>query len=235
MAAAAAAIVVLLTIFTLDESMTPEERDAIEAGSKRLSFKEALGVRPLVLALAIVFIAQSALGVVMATFALFGEAVLFDSNPELGVGFLLAIVGLAQVITQTSFLGPAIRRFGETHVMAAATAIRTVSLGLFSAATMVWMAAVGSALFAIGSGLLLPTLQAIVTKTVDDSVRGEVLGIYQSTTSLAVIGSTAVSGLLFAINPHVPYIAAFILSALSLVPALMLVRYYGRAHETSTA
>jgi DHA1 family tetracycline resistance protein-like MFS transporter len=235
MAAMAAAIVVLLTVFTLDESMTPEERDALEAGKKRLSIKEALGVRPLVLALAIVFMAQSALGVVMATFALFGEAVLFDSNPELGVGFLLATLGLAQVITQTSILGPAIRRFGETHVMAAATVIRTASLGLFSIATMVWVAAVGSALFAIGSGLLLPTLQAIITRTVDDSVRGEVLGIYQSTTSLAVIGSTAVSGLLFAISPHVPYIAAFILSALSLVPALMLVRYYGRAHETSTA
>jgi hypothetical protein len=33
-----------------------------------------------------VFVAQSALGIVIAIFALFGDAVLFDSDPELGVG-----------------------------------------------------------------------------------------------------------------------------------------------------
>jgi DHA1 family tetracycline resistance protein-like MFS transporter len=234
MAAVAAGVVVLLTVFTLDESRTAEEREQTEARARRLSFREALRVRPLILALIVVFVAQSALGIVMATFALFGEAVLFDSNPALGVGLLLAIVGLAQVITQTALLGPAINRFGETRVMAGATVIRTLSLGLFSIATMVWVAGVGSALFAVGSGLLLPTLQAIATQTVDDSMRGGVLGVYQSTTSLAVIISTAVAGVLFGMSPHMPYIAAFVLSALSLVPALMLVRYYGRQNETES-
>jgi MFS family permease len=99
---------------------------------------------------------------------------------------------------------------------------------------MVWVAGIGSALFAIGSGLLLPTLQAIATQTVDDSMRGGVLGVYQSTTSLAVIISTAVAGVLFVMSPHMPYIAAFVLSALSLVPALLLVRYYGRQKETES-
>ena len=233
-AALAAAVVVLLTVFTLDESMTPQQRARTEARARRLSFRDALRVKPLILALIVVFVAQSALGIVMATFALFGEAVLFDSNPALGVGLLLAVLGIAQVITQTSILGPAIRRFGETRVMAGATVIRTVSLGLFSIATMVWVAGIGVALFAVGSGLLLPTLQAIATRTVDDSMRGGVLGVYQSTTSLAVIISTAVAGVLFVMSPHMPYIAAFVLSALSLVPALMLVRYYGRQNVTES-
>lgn len=231
LAAFAAGVVVLLTVFTLDESMSPEERSQSVARAQKLPFREALRVRPLILALVVLFVAQSALGVVMATFALFGEAVLFTSNAALGVGLLLAIVGLAQVVTQTALLGPAIDRFGETHVMAGATVIRTLSLGLFAVASTVWVAGVGSALFAVGSGLLLPTLQAMATNTVDDSMRGGVLGVYQSTTSLAVIISTAVSGVLFAMNPHIPFIAAFVLSALSLVPALLLVRYYGRQHE----
>ncbi len=234
-AAGAASMVVLLTVFTLDESMSAQEREQHHANAERLSFLEALRVKPLVLALIVVFIAQSALGVVMATFALFGEAVLFDTNAELGVGLLLAIVGLAQVVTQTAFLGRAIDRFGETHVMAAATVIRTLSLGLFAIATMIWVAGIGSALFAVGSGLLLPTLQAMATRTVDDSMRGGVLGVYQSTTSLAVILSTAASGVLFAISPHTPYIGAFVLSALSLIPALMLVRYYGRERQIAMA
>lgn len=234
-AAGAASIVVLLTVFTLDESMTVEERESTRARAGRVSVVEVLRIRPLVLSLMVVFVAQMGLGVVMATFALFGEAVLFESNPELGVGLLLGIVGLAQVLTQTIVLGPAIDRFGENRVMAAATVIRTASLGLFSVATVVWVAGIGSALFALGSGLLLPTLQAIATKSVDDSIRGGVLGIYQSTTSLAIIISTAVSGLLFAISPHTPFVVAFSLSALSLVPALLLVRYYRRNEHSATA
>jgi MFS family permease len=234
-AAGAASIVVLLTVFTLDESMTPEERQAQRDRAKRVSALEVLRVRPLVLSLIVVFIAQAGLGVVMATFALFGEAVLFDSNPELGVGMLLGVVGLAQVITQTAMLGPAIDRFGEARVMAAATVIRTAGLGFFAVATMVWLAGIGSAVFAIGSGLLLPTLQSIATKSVDDSMRGGVLGIYQSTTSLAIIFSTAASGLLFAVSPHMPYIVAFGLSAVSLVPAVFLVRYYRRDQQPAVA
>jgi DHA1 family tetracycline resistance protein-like MFS transporter len=234
-AAGAAFIVVLLTVFTLDESMTAQERSEHQARAGRMSIVAALRVKPLVLALVVVFVAQGALGIVMATFALFGEAVLFRTRPELGVGLLLAILGLAQVVTQTAILGRVIDRFGETRVMAAATVVRTVSLGLFAVVTMVWLAGVGAALFAVGSGLLLPTLQAIATKSVDDSMRGGVLGIYQSTTSLAIIISTAVSGLLFAISPHAPYMVAFGLSALSLVPALLLTRYYGRQEKFAAA
>lgn len=233
-AAVAAAIVVLMTIFTLDESMTTREREEHQAVAERLSFSEALRVKPLMLALLIVFIAQLALGVVMATFALFGEAVLFTSNPELGVGILLAIVGFAQIVTQTALLGRAIDRFGETRVMSIAIVVRTTSLGLFAVATVVWVAGIGSALFAVGSGLLLPTLQALATRSVGDSMRGGVLGVFQSTTSLAIIVSTAASGLLFAVSPHMPYIAAFVLSGLSLIPALMLVRYYGRDPQAAT-
>ncbi len=233
-AAGAAAIVVLLTIFTLDESMTETERAEHQAVSEKLSFSKALRVKPLMLALLVVFIAQMALGVVMATFALFGEAVLFDVNPELGVGLLLAVLGLSQIITQTALLGRAIDRFGEMRVMTIAVIVRTVSLGIFAIATVVWVAGIGSALFAVGSGLLLPTLQALATRSVDDSMRGGVLGVYQSTTSLAIIISTAMSGFLFAVSPHTPYIAAFVLSGLSLIPALMLVRYLGRETESIT-
>jgi hypothetical protein len=77
------------------------------------------------------------------------------------VGLLLAITGLTQVITQTAMLGPAIRRFGETRDMAAATVIRTLSLGLYAIATMVWVAGIGSALFAMSALSLVPALALV--------------------------------------------------------------------------
>jgi hypothetical protein len=51
-------------------------------------------------ALSIVFKVQFFLGLLMATFALFGQAALFDTSVELGVGILLAVLGLSQILTQ---------------------------------------------------------------------------------------------------------------------------------------
>ncbi|MDK1019148.1 MAG: MFS transporter [Actinomycetota bacterium] len=233
-AAGAAAIVVLMTVFTLDESLSAQERAEHQAVAKRLSFPQALRVRPLMFSLVVVFVAQSALGILMATFALFGEVVLFASRPELGVGLLLGVIGLFQVITQTALLGRAIDRFGETRVMVIAIIVRTVGLGAFAVTGTVSVAVVACALFAVGSGLLMPTVQAVATRSVDDSMRGGVLGIYQSTASLAVIISVAVSGVLFAISPHTPYMAAFVMSIVSIVPAVMLVKHHIRRPQPST-
>jgi DHA1 family tetracycline resistance protein-like MFS transporter len=53
-AAVAAAAVVLLTVFTLDESMSAEERAEHHAVAEKLSFLQAIRVKPLMLALRIV-------------------------------------------------------------------------------------------------------------------------------------------------------------------------------------
>jgi DHA1 family tetracycline resistance protein-like MFS transporter len=103
-AAAAAVAVVLLTVFTLDESHTPEDRREVTKNGVRVSSRTALGNRPLMYTLSIVFMVQFSLGLLMATFALFGQAVLFDTSVELGVGVLLAVLGLSQILTQLAVL-----------------------------------------------------------------------------------------------------------------------------------
>ena len=45
---------------------------------------------------------------------------------------------------------------------------------------------------------MMPPLQSLSTRTVADQMRGGVLGVYQSTISLSIIVSTAISGVIFA-------------------------------------
>lgn len=70
----------------------------------------------------------------------------------------------------------------------------------------------------------MPSLQALATSAMADEARGGVLGIFQSTTSLDVIISTAVAGVIFAYHPTLPFWLGELLSMLLIVPALWLVR-----------
>ncbi|MCL1593236.1 MAG: MFS transporter [Actinomycetia bacterium] len=217
-----------LTVCTLDESHTEEDRSAAEHGGQQLTLRAALRVRPLVYALSIGFTAQFALGLIISTFALFGQEILFETNVELGVGALLAFVGLSQLITQLALLPRFLVRFGEVNLVAIGIVIRTVGLAIYAVMVDPWQAAIGGALFAAGGGLSLPPIQSIATKVVSESARGGVLGIFQAAQSLSIIIGTAIAGALFSISAHLPNIVAFAFSLLSLVPALLLAQHLGR-------
>ena len=228
-------MVVLLTVYTLDESMTSKEREALRAMATKLSLRAALAVRPLMLAMTIGFVTQFALGLIIATFALFGEEVLFDSNPELGVGLLLGFVGLSQLFTQTALLPSALKHFGEERTLVVGVVIRSFGLLFFALTVSPILAAAGGMFFSMGGGLALPPTQSIATKAVDDSMRGGVLGVFQSVQSFAFIVSTAIGGVLFSVYPHLPNQVAFAASILSIVPAVALGRYlrlHARKGET---
>lgn len=228
-AAVASAATVLLTWLALDESLTPEKREANRKFSRAsLGFKEVVSNLPLVTILVIAFVGQFALGMVQATFALMGEAVYFAGRPEnvtnLGVGLLLTVVGLTQFLTQTYLLRRLLNRFGDVGLLILGTTIRGLGLFIFALVTSPWLAGFGSLFFALGMGTAMPPLQSLATRTAADQVRGGVLGLYQSAISLSTIMSTALAGALFALHATIPYWLGGTLSLVVVVPALSLVR-----------
>ncbi len=163
----AAVIVVLLTWFTLDETLTPEQR-AANRSFNRGSIKPADLLRnlPLMLILLIAFIGQFGLGLLQATFALYGEAVLFDGYSEqtmaLGIGLLFTIIGFGQFFTQTVLLRPALRRFDEAWLVVIGVTVRATGLFIYAALAIPVAGGFASLLFAIGMGLMMPPLQVVV-------------------------------------------------------------------------
>ncbi|MFN2182133.1 MAG: MFS transporter [Candidatus Promineifilaceae bacterium] len=232
-AAFAAVAVVLLTYFTLDETLTEEQRTANRKFNRGgIGPVEITRNGPLMLILIVAFIGQFALGLLQATFSLYGDAVLFAGQSTqqitLGVSILLAIVGFGQFLTQAFLLRPALRRFDESQLVIIGLTLRTIALFIFAALTTVLFGAIGSLLFAVGMGLMMPPLQSLSTRTVADELRGGVLGVYQSTISLSIIISTAVSGTIFALNPTAPFWLGGALSVLVYFPAILLMRQKDR-------
>ncbi len=228
-AALAALATAVMTWRFLDETVTDETKEASRPGRRvSLSPADVAGNLPLILILLGAFIGQFGLGMLQSTFALFGAKVLFagasDSSTNLGIGLMLAVVGVGQFFTQSWLLGRAKQRFGDAMLVIIGTGIRTIGFVLFALSTTVWPAGAAGILFAVGMGLMMPPLQSLATRTVDDHTRGAVLGIYQSSVSLATIISTAIAGVIFTIQPALPYWIGAGLSLLVILPGLVILQ-----------
>jgi DHA1 family tetracycline resistance protein-like MFS transporter len=237
-AAGAAFAVVLLTWFTLEETLTPEQREANrQASGNSMSPGEVVRNKPLVLILIVAFLGQSGLGLLQSTFALYGEAVLFAGYSlqatTLGIGLLLATVGLSQFITQAFFLRPLLARFGEYRLVILGNIGRMIGSFIFALVTTPVFGAAGSVIFAVGISIMMPSLQSLATSTVGDEYRGGVLGLYQSTLSLSIIISSAVAGVLFAMSATLPYWIGGLTAALALIPAFLLLAQFGQKQPSA--
>lgn len=235
-AAGAAILVVILTRLTLEETVSPEQQEANRNFKKEsINIREVLRNTPLFLILIIVFLAQFGLGLLQSTFALYGDAVLFTDystkTVALGIGLILAVFGLSQFITQVLLLRPALRRFGEYRLIIIGNVGRIIASFIFAAILSPWYAVFAAVIYAVGSGFMMPPLQSLATGTVDDELRGGVLGVYQSSISLSIIFSTAVAGVIFAASATLPYWIGGFLGLLVFIPAIVLMRRYGSANS----
>ena len=233
-AALAASTTVVLTRFTLEETVT-EGAQIRNRDSKRANMRpaELLTNFPLLAVLAVAFIGSFGFGLLIATFALFAERVIFAgydfATVSLGVGLMLMFVGVGQLITQILILPATLRRFSDPLIVIYGSGARGLGMFIFAMATEPVLGSASMIFIAVGSGLLLPALQSLVTKTVPPELRGGILGIYQSMISLGVIISTAVSGALFALDPALPNWLGGFLYFISFLPAFFLWQW-ARSH-----
>ncbi len=230
-AAVAAVVVVLLTWFTLDETVSAEQRALNRQRGQdgtELTVRRILANTPLVSVLVTVLLTQLSFGLVQSTFALWGEAVIFRTydqrTTDLGIGALLSVVGLGQFFTQSVLLRRLLDRFDEPLLVIFGHMGRLVGLLTFALITTPWLGPLGALAFAVGAGITMPPLQALATNQVDESVRGGVLGYFQAVTNVAIITSTGVAGLLFAIHPTFQYWVGIALVAAAVIPTLFLRR-----------
>jgi MFS family permease len=181
---------------------------------------------PLLLIFLAAFIGQFAFGLLQSTFSLYAEDVLFSDYTEdaaiLGIGLLLAVVGVSQFLTQTVLLPRVANRLGDSMLVIIGTLFRTLGLLIFAVVTSPYLGAFGSLFFAAGMGMMMPPLQSLATRTVAEEVRGGALGLYQSIISLSIIASTAIAGLIFVVSPTTPYWIGVVLSLISLIPAIII-------------
>jgi MFS transporter, DHA1 family, tetracycline resistance protein len=239
-AAVAAAATVVLTWATLHESLTPERREKNRRFSAvSLAPRQVMANVPLLLILAITFGGQFGLGMLQATFALYGEAVLFAGfsreTTNIGIGLLLAVVGLAQLSTQVFLIRRLLKRYGDAMLVIIGGALRAGGMFAFALIISPWLSPIGAVMFAVGTGLMMPPLQSLATDTVAEELHGGVLGLHQSSMSLSIICGTALAGVVFAVSPTVPYWLAGGLFVVMLLPSVFLLRWSRTRNPASSA
>jgi DHA1 family tetracycline resistance protein-like MFS transporter len=222
----------LLTVFILDESLPAEARagDQPDTGPRSsIRLSALLRIGPLRLILAIGFFASLAFAAVPAVFALYADRVLFPDladpgRAQLYIGLMLTFNGFMQVVTQLALLKPLVSRLGERKLlMLGLGALLVASVGVASAESALVVTLL-FAPFAFGRGVSEPSLQSMTTRFGDERIRGQLLGLYQSARSLALIFGPIWAGYAFEeISPRAVFWVAggLILVALTLSAILL--------------
>ncbi len=142
------------------------------------------------------------------TFRFFNKD-MFAMTP-LETGLMLAFIGVIAALTQGGFIRPFAKRFEESALIRAGTAIQAIAFAGFAMAPsmgrlLLWIA---GALLAVGNGMTQPSIAAFVSKRADARAQGATLGTNQSAASLARMLGPGMGGWLYAaVGPRAPYIA----------------------------
>jgi len=212
----------MLTIFMLKESLSPEEREQPSKSRQSQTGEKVkiFSVPALPVILLIGFVASLAFSALPAIFSLYANDVIFHQAAQAGtyIGLMLAFNGLFQVITQISLLRPLIQKFGERRVLVIGQI--ALIIGFFGIAifTNAFLVTILFAPFAFGRGLSEPSIQSLVTRFQSVAKSGTLLGFYQSARSLALILGPIWAGYAYvAINPRAVFIVGGIIMILALV------------------
>ena len=207
--AAAAALGALLTLRWVEE---PARRARTGAHASWTSLVDRLRI-PVVIAIA----GQIAIGVFETSFAL-------HARTELGlglgaIGLVFVVCGLVMLLVQIGLVARLVRRFGEIRLIAAGLALMGTSLILLAGARGILTVALLVGVFAIGIGLITPTLSALTSRR-GGSQPGAALGVETSAKSLGQIAGPLVAGALLGWSMALPYwLAGALVLALSPIVA----------------
>jgi len=147
------------------------------------------------------------------TFALFGE-VRFGLD-AVGLGGVLAFVGIVVVAVQGGLVGRVTRALGVQVVSLAGCALMGLGLLLVPAMPVLLAATGALGLLAVGQGLAFPTLATLASQTADSGEQGAVLGLRQSMAAGARAVGPVAAGLLYDTRIALPFLVGGSLAVLA--------------------
>jgi MFS transporter, DHA1 family, tetracycline resistance protein len=132
--------------------------------------------------------------------------------------FFFAFVGACAVLTQGVLLGKLQPRFGEERLLLGGLALMALNLGLIALVPSGPLLYPVVGILAIGTGLAIPALTALISRRVSEREQGKAMGGQQATLSLTLLIGPLISGLAFDhLNVPAPYWIGCLLAALALL------------------
>src|ERR1044072_2574543 len=179
----------LLLFFTLPETVTKDHPAKTSAARGRgvSQLINSLKQPKLAFVLTIYFFFVVSFSIMTTSFSLY---VMFRFGYDAQhTGYLFAYVGLISVIVQGGLIGRLVKRFGEMPLVVVGALCFAISLFAVPfvgpAAGGLGALLLGGGVFSMGNSLATPALTSLASKSVGAAQQGVVLGVTQSTASLA--------------------------------------------------
>jgi DHA1 family tetracycline resistance protein-like MFS transporter len=206
--------------FVLPESLPPELR--VPTPLRRLNplsqLRGVLGIGGIRWFLLAVFLLNLSFAGLLTNFPLFSNARFgWDASAN---AFFFAFVGVCAVLTQGLLIRRLQPRFGEEHLLLGGLSVMAVGLGLVAVVSYgpLLYPVVGT--LAVGVGLAIPALTALISRRVSGREQGRVMGGLQAVISVTLIVGPIVAGLAFdRLGVPAPYWIGALLAALALFAA----------------
>ncbi len=186
-------------------------------------------VRSLSPLLGLAFVAQFALAMFEATFALHAQAILNYGPAEVGAVFV--VCGLVMAVFQVGASGLVAGRVGEMGQIGMGFALMGTSLGVLMMPRRTFAVLALVALLALGMALIAPNLAALISTRGGSRRAGTALGAQNAANSLGQASGPVVGGALFVWQMNAPYVlSGGVLVAIALV--IVWKAWYGRRTAT---
>ncbi len=138
----------------------------------------------------------------------------FNWNPELA-SLTFVIVGIVAMIVQGGLIGPLVNQYGEWKLTLTGTGFVILGCLLLPIANMnnaIPTVFTAVAFLAIGTGLVTPCLRALVSKRLNTTTQGVVLGSLQGLQSLGTFIGAAIAGISYdLLGPKSPFLGTTII------------------------
>lgn len=133
---------------------------------------------------------------------------------------IFAYESLLGVIVQSVLIGLVTKMLGGSPLLRLSLILSGLGLAFTPFAPSIPLLIVFSSIYAVGSGLSNPTINALASQATSPEQQGELFGLLQSARSTGFIVGPLIGGALFDLAPAAPYITAGIacLAACILVP-----------------
>jgi len=205
-------ITVFLTIFTLPETVSSEQRKSEPKAQITLKeFWKVASASKIQYLIVVFFMLNSAFSMMQGTFALWTQK-RFNFGPEQN-GYVFAFVGVMAVIAQLKLLPMLVKKFKERALLNSSTFFFVLGFFLMPFVPNPWFLMITQALIVFGNSMANPSIQALASERVPKEEYGETLGFLQSAGSLGRIVGPVLGGWLFgAMGINSPFFfAAFVM------------------------
>jgi len=122
------------------------------------------------------------------------------------MAILFAVMGITGILCQGVLLGDAIELIGERYTVIAGLIIAAASFFLILTAQELASLMLFACMLSLGTGLVIPCLNSLVSKRTDEEHQGVAMGVLGSYHSLGRIVGPPAGGLLYDVNMNLPYI-----------------------------